>query len=1613
MESLESLAQVDLKRRRIFQSRKCFLCHDQNEDGIVTTPSLVSISSLCEAVNKLSQWKYDDALHALKVLDGPCTPEHLKFMDAHWHITCYKKFTHKKTLASQEKRFIRLQEEHDCHRDSPMREDEDDDFASESVHLTRSSTPMYSKTKCFFCDLDGQLGNRLYHVSFDSAGASLRRAVELSGNEVYRVRLCESIAPGDAHAIDVLYHKACWARNVTNVIRRSGNTCTSGNKSQTSSFTASDLEFIDVIEDFLQDGNVTCMADLHTTYLNICSSNGVNIEIEKTHSRKQLKILIETNIAGVVFTPAKQRNDSERVSLEVTRDKAMWKLEEDSDETQLKLLMQAALTIRSICENSSKWQFEGSLDFKAHEVPEKLSLFFKWCLVGKAAVSKNVRRINEVSDRSKRLSQILMFECLSDRQATYAVDGHVRRTREFPLQVGLGLTLYKETRSRKLVDLVSRFGLSVNYDRIKQINESIAKAVVKRMEITNGIYVPPELKNGEFTHFAADNLDFQEDTPDGKRTLHGTVLIAYQSMTNDDAMGSIKFQENDNLCNIPESPYELLPCTLRANVKPLCRALPKFDDYLSPQTSLKAARISDIAWLLGRDMCLRHRDTHCKQNQWGLTWSSHNSLVSEVCQRKTVVAVFPILNKTPTDRSVQLTVIEQFKKVKALITGPGKKTIITVDLGLYRPMQQLQMALGTDAILLPGDLHIMMAQLRAIGSFIELSGIPELWLESGIYSDIVVKRILEGKPVRRSIEAHLVTLHVLFSLFSEEFFNNHADERLECDSLIKNLMDVSNNEDVEYVKQANDVLLLKLNELDIDQKMIVFSKDMSTSRPTFAMAIQYMDMVFSMLAFIRSVRSANWSLRLAALHDFTKYFFAMDLRNYASMTALHLAEMTALKTEDPDSLKFLENGLWAPNKSGKTFCCLGADECLEQENRKMKVMGGLVGITLQPRTLTKYFLTAPYAQKLSSEVRLASHSQSSDSGPHHQVGQHSSSRQFTNAASLMASFKEFTVPFQYEGHDLVNLVTKRVASKSVTADVCRMSTAGTEQYDEFVRSRLVDRSINVWDSMKNLKLQLFRSTAKKTRVQTAQGVVQVKQDSNLFTRSVLICRSRPDMDIKGILGKYELTVVPRSLFHPDGSMIHSDGKSKLMHHLEDIGTKHAETLNPPVSHDGIHSGTADLIGLNVAVVDGMAEVQILSNATLKSVADLTDSFCNVILKKYGMFSEIHMVFDTYLNDSLKTTERARRQKGMEPVRYRILGNDNIKLVPLKKLLSHTETKDEITVAFSEALIAAGRREKKNVTVSFRGEALSTFMNADRLRSTHEEADTKLILHAVDAAQRGATRIRIFSPDTDVLVLAIRRVPMLPENTAFVTMGTIKREIFLQPIFDSLGPKRAAALPGLHALSGADVTGSFSGKAKTSFWKKFIEAEDCTLIALSSLGVTDNISESTLLEIEKFVCAVYRPTVCTTPFDKLAELRWWFYSKKQIQGPAMPPTAAALHPAIRRSHFQCMEWERDCEPHPGLPSPCNYGWLLNDGKHEPILCDLPCAPDDVLNVIKCSCQKGRCAPPCKCAMQQPPLRCTEMCTCGGEEELCDNVYESSDIDSDESNSDDNSETEELV
>ena len=194
----------------------------------------------------------------------------------------------------------------------------------------------------------------------------------------------------------------------------------------------------------------------------------------------------------------------------------------------------------------------------------------------------------------------------------------------------------------------------------------------------------------------------------------------------------------------------------------------------------------------------------------------------------------------------------------------------------------------------------------------------------------------------------------------------------------------------------------------------------------------------------------------------------------------------------------------------------------------------------------------------------------------------------------------------------------------------------------------------------------------------------------------------------------------------------------------------------------------------------------------------------------------------------------------------------------------------------------------------------------------------MLLHALDATADGASEIQIHSPDTDVFVLSPQRYADLCENTSFVTgKGSNHRVIKLRPIVQALGQAKTAALPAFHAISGADNTGSFSGKGKLVWWRIFQEAEEDVITELGRRGVNENPTAETETAIEKLVCQLYFPK---TTITEVKELRWWLFRKKQAQSEGLPPTQAALHETILRAHYQLIVWNNDRVPNPQVPPP---------------------------------------------------------------------------------------------
>ena len=162
----------------------------------------------------------------------------------------------------------------------------------------------------FFCYGEGGYRQPLHTVSTLSAGNSLDAAVKKEGDEKLHVKLSTAVDSKDAHAIDIKYHKNCWTKHVTNVLRKHS---TTSNIEQASEVAAK-IEFVTKAEMALmgKSGKILNMSQLQAAYNTISQENNVKA---KTSSRKAMKKLIQAEIEDVEFHKPKRVNESERLTI--------------------------------------------------------------------------------------------------------------------------------------------------------------------------------------------------------------------------------------------------------------------------------------------------------------------------------------------------------------------------------------------------------------------------------------------------------------------------------------------------------------------------------------------------------------------------------------------------------------------------------------------------------------------------------------------------------------------------------------------------------------------------------------------------------------------------------------------------------------------------------------------------------------------------------------------------------------------------------------------------------------------------------------------------------------------------------------------------------------------------------------------------------------------------------------------------------------------------------------------------------------------------------------------------------------------------------------------------
>ena len=148
------------------------------------------------------------------------------------------------------------------------------------------------------------------------------------------------------------------------------------------------------------------------------------------------------------------------------------------------------------------------------------------------------------------------------------------------------------------------------------------------------------------------------------------------------------------------------------------------------------------------------------------TWSTFNSLTGDPLPIWNVGIAAPLYRRSPTEWHVLLTILMQAQHINCITVGDGSKPIVTLDGDLYDRAVKLKDYKDNWCIKL-GARHITMAALKCLGKYIEGSGLDSAWDTAGVYGSETVRQILDGRHIYRGLEAHMMTLLALHTLYQK------------------------------------------------------------------------------------------------------------------------------------------------------------------------------------------------------------------------------------------------------------------------------------------------------------------------------------------------------------------------------------------------------------------------------------------------------------------------------------------------------------------------------------------------------------------------------------------------------------------------------------------------------------------------------------------------------------------------------------------------------------------------------------------------------------------------------------------------------------------------------
>ena len=963
--------------------------------------------------------------------------------------------------------------------------------------------------------------------------------------------------------------------------------------------------------------------------------------------------------------------------------------------------------------------------------------------------------------------------------------GSVRPWKQTVLGLGIGTLIG----SNLILRILNRLGYTLCYDEVKALETEFAFATEESGQVApDGIQLVPDLATG----LAWDNYDVNMDTLDGKDTLHATVGICYQNKTY-----TTSLQQFDTRRGRNRRQFEGRACEIAPMHRQLNKAKFEFPPPDDRQDSAVTQRMLDFYWLLmSREM---------PQPLFAGFFSQfvHDSLP---VQRITYMDPIP---QSPTRNDV---VRETMKRSLQVAYETNQEyTVVTYDLAVALKaylIQSIEAPLFDRLLIMLGNFHLELAFYGAIGTYVNDSGAEYLLTECEVLAEGSLNGFIKGKHYKRCSRIHQILAVVMERKLYESFLTTVSEEvKDDVSSLLRELIPEAATE--ESLRSS-----AKLTEhLELYEKF--FSKAMEGGMgPTAQYWCCYIHLINRVHRdLMRAVRTNDIENYLKILPFVIDVFFALNRPNYARWGVLFLEQ---LKTADPSIRSVLEKGAFSIRRTSQPFSRTAIDLTLEQTvNRDAaSAMKGIVGFHNSPNAIRRWCITSTQRGMSVTELRRMT-GLLPEEQTRSQVQASRIKKDNRYIQDLLKAVTESCDPFSepaITSSCLLNIATGKAATSTTKDYLTEAIKIGRELQLKF-REECAKDSSRLLKPIKRRKVNNFANESPKPKSAGATSNRVVASQRDIFIRMLVLVSQTTNFDLKHVCS-FPITDVPLSISHPDGSR-QGTNKSLLLKKLETM-------------QDGLES----LPHIDVCLIDGglLIHEYLAGLGNIPSYGNVARGLLSHVCKDFWKADETHILFDRYLPNSLKESER--KLRGAENHPFVIAGSEQRPKQRCKTLLQNGMFKEEL----AKFLIIEWQKDHYGAIVGRRTIVLSHGGNCIRLKNhqpenkisvdrpevlqgDHEEADTLIGFHA--SHTNGTLLIR--ASDTDVLIIILGMLGRnkrdgIPMKTIIMDCcsGNQRRYLNVTAIAATLEEKQAglaAALPGLHAFTGCDFTASFFRKGK--------------------------------------------------------------------------------------------------------------------------------------------------------------------------------------------------------